>query len=1278
MAEYNIKKKLLEQISETVNGIDEETILKTNLYELNIDSLSIMKILSFWMKEGFKIRFNDLMKNPYIEKWVDIIENAPRKNQSAKMENTQNNAEKISDKTPFDLTDVQYAYWMGRKESQYMGGVGCHGYMEVKCKSIDEEKLREAFNAVKMCHPMLRAHYTEDGKQYVTDELFSDTIIIEDISSLTQEEQEKRLKEKREELSHRLLKISEGEVVEIELTKRSDTDYILHFDIDLLVCDVLSFKIILRDLAHYYVTGEKPDTDPGWSFADYLYHKEKEQKSAKEEDRQYWSQKLKELPMGPNLPVKSGIDKVKYPRFARHHKKFDRQMWDDIKSVATSKNITPAMILLTAYARTIGRWSENKKFLLNLPIFNRDSAEEFSNKVADFTNIVLIEADMSKTRSFMEDASILHDSFIENASHLAYSGIKVLRDLRKYREEDIKAPVVFSCNLGDPLLSEEFENAFGKLDYMISQTPQVWIDFQAFDEDGGLYVLWDCVDEIFPDGLLDEMFDYFCQELVSVISTKSEKENIICSAGECNRINEWEQVKQFQCLDENLHEKIFKQAQMHPEDIAVINADTGMKITYEQLTSSALSIAASLKKENKGRLVALFLPRGEKQITAAMGVLAAGLAYVPIQLTQPKDRLKHMLKSSDISAIITEEEYVQLLPDVNKDIYEFSKIVKATPMNQPIIVDKNEVAYVIYTSGTTGIPKGVMVSHAAALNTINEVNRLVKVEKTDTLLNVSSYDFDLSVYDFFGLLREGGRLIVLTQDSWRDARVWRDAIHKYDVTIWNSVPILLKMLLLETELEPSAVGSLRYVYLSGDWIDIDIPKQLYAINSKTKILAMGGATEAGIWSNYIEVYKEIDPDWNTIPYGRPLKGQYYRVVDTVGRDTPCYAVGELWIGGSGVAEGYLDDEKLTKEKFIEDERGRWYKTGDMGRFWSDGTIEFLGRADNQIKLRGHRIELGEIEKAIEDTGYIEKSSVSVIRENEKQALLVYAKPSEHGVGNQISNIKFQQEYDAHTEASFLQELEEKINLENAQNLQFTKYVLEKWLKKIENIHPILQYQPLILKWKSLMTQKDTGIVEVDLDRQSRLERFVNVYGENLVDILEGKITTRDLVTNPDFVDVSNILKKFACTDLANYYMTTALQRLQCYDAPIRILEIGCDDVERTMAYRDLFTNCEYTVSVESLAYKQQLQDIISCDIRVCNLDEPLYREEDGFDLIIANQSLHRCKNLSVALENVRRLLKENGCFIFTELLHLSDIGWISTVFLRKQYEDLRKDSMKML
>ena len=158
--------------------------------------------------------------------------------------------------------------------------------------------------------------------------------------------------------------------------------------------------------------------------------------------------------------------------------------------------------------------------------------------------------------------------------------------------------------------------------------------------------------------------------------------------------------------------------------------------------------------------------------------------------------------------------------------------------------------------------------------------------------------------------------------------------------------------------------------LSGDWIGLDLPERVAELTQTCEFIAMGGATEASIWSNYQNVSLPLPENWKSIPYGHPLKHQAYRVVDEFGRDCPYWVEGELWIGGYGVAKGYRGDKELTEKKFVTDETGRWYRTGDLGRFWQDETIEFLGRQDQQVKIRGHRIELGEIEHAIQGLSLI--------------------------------------------------------------------------------------------------------------------------------------------------------------------------------------------------------------------------------------------------------------------------------------------------------------------
>ncbi|MFD6726209.1 AMP-binding protein, partial [Streptomyces sp. NPDC060131] len=274
------------------------------------------------------------------------------------------------------------------------------------------------------------------------------------------------------------------------------------------------------------------------------------------------------------------------------------------------------------------------------------------------------------------------------------------------------------------------------------------------------------------------------------------------------------------------------------------------------------------------------------------------------------------------------------------------------------------LAYVIFTSGSTGEPKGVEITHAAAWNTIADINARHAIRGDDRVFALSALDFDLSVYDVFGLLAAGGSLLLPTEDQRREPARWPDLMDRYGVTVWNTVPALLDLLLDadgQEGREGRRIAGLRTALVSGDWIGLDLPARLRARTGRScAFVAMGGATEAAIWSNTLTV-TEPDPRWVSIPYGRPLTGQHYRVVDRDGRDCPDWTPGELWIGGAGLARGYLADPARTAEKFVERDGRRWYRTGDLGRFRDDGLLEFLGRLDSQLKSAGHRIEAGEVE-----------------------------------------------------------------------------------------------------------------------------------------------------------------------------------------------------------------------------------------------------------------------------------------------------------------------------
>ncbi|MEU7688210.1 non-ribosomal peptide synthetase, partial [Streptomyces spectabilis] len=301
------------------------------------------------------------------------------------------------------------------------------------------------------------------------------------------------------------------------------------------------------------------------------------------------------------------------------------------------------------------------------------------------------------------------------------------------------------------------------------------------------------------------------------------------------------------------------------------------------------------------------------------------------------------------------------------------------------------LAYVNFTSGSTGEPKGAELPHRAAVNTIDDINTRYRVGPQDRIVAVSSLNFDLSVYDIFGVLSVGGSLVLLDEEQVSAPETWGELVSRHQATIWNSVPALLDLLLKAAP--ASMLSTLRLALVSGDWIGRDLPGRLAdATRGRCRFIAMGGATETAVWSNAFEVLGQL-PDWPSIPYGFPLRNQHHRVVDQQGRNRPDWVPGELWIGGAGVAKGYRGNPESTASRFVEHEGERWFRTGDLVRYRPGGVLEFLGRIDHQVKIQGYRIELGEIETALLGCEQVDRAAVVAVGTGLARHLVAFVVPS---------------------------------------------------------------------------------------------------------------------------------------------------------------------------------------------------------------------------------------------------------------------------------------------
>jgi amino acid adenylation domain-containing protein len=415
-----------------------------------------------------------------------------------------------------------------------------------------------------------------------------------------------------------------------------------------------------------------------------------------------------------------------------------------------------------------------------------------------------------------------------------------------------------------------------------------------------------------------------------------------------------------------LHSLFDQSAARWPDALAL--ATPLHQFTYRELAEISERLSARVRREvvAPDDVVAIAAPKGWEQVAAVLAVLKAGAAYMPVDVGLPPARFRELVERArcrvllTVPGAVTEEQLPAGLTTIEVSLDMAAADDGAPPA---AVVTPQSLAYVLFTSGSTGVPKGVMIEHAGVVNTVCDLNSRFGLGPDDRILGLSSLSFDMSVYDMFGAFGSGGALILPDPSDLRNPAAWVELLGRYRVTVWNTVPMLLEMLISwwERSGDPPA-GALRLAYLGGDWIPLDLPGRARAFFEDLKIVNIGGATEASICSCY-HVVDRVDPSWTAVPYGRPLTDQFWRILRSDLSDCEVGETGEMYIGGVGVGRGYLHDPERTAESFITHPISgeRLYRTGDIGRWQPDGTMELLGRRDTQVKVRGNRIELGEIE-----------------------------------------------------------------------------------------------------------------------------------------------------------------------------------------------------------------------------------------------------------------------------------------------------------------------------
>lgn len=890
---------------------------------------------------------------------------------------------------PFPLTDVQHAYWLGRQGLFEFGNVATHFYFELDCGVLDCERLNEALCRLIARHEMLRAVVGRDGLQRILPEVPRYQIKTTDLGESSGHDAEAAIMAAREAMSHAVPPADQWPLFEARVTRFAGGKVRLHVSIDMLILDAWSMFVLFREWHALYQDPAARLPEIAVSYRDYvLAERTLIGGAAYQRAKQYWLDRIDALPAAPELPLRAqDVDSRTAPRFTRRRARLDKAQWAKLRGRAAAESLTPSGVLMAAYGEVLTRWSSSHHFTINLTLFNRLPLHPHVNRlVGDFTSLTMLEVDgRDPAPDFCQRARRLQRQLMDDLEHREFSGVEVLREWTQRRGGGLHAamPVVFTSAL---VLGGDGEDArvvesFGPMVYGLSQTPQVWLDNQVMEIDGDLVFNWDAVEDVFEAGVLDAMFDAYRALLVRLAEDDgywSRSEVIELPPAVLSRRTATDTPGR---LVENrtLLSGLLEYAASTPDAIALLTP--GRTLTYRQLLAESAAVARRLHADGlrKGELVAVVMHKGWEQIVGALGAILAGGAYMPVDAHLPVQRQRDLLQLGEVRYVLAQpnaSRNAQLAEYSVLEIAVAGQAAAAWPELPGVAVQPDDLAYVIFTSGTTGVPKGVMIDHRGAINTIVNVNEIFQVGPNDSVLGVSSLSFDLSVYDIFGALDAGAALVLPDSDHYLDPLHWKNLIAQHGITLWNSAPQLMRMLMDACVEGEIASTRLRAVLLSGDWVPVDLPERLAQHFPAARVTSLGGATEASIWSIYYPV-EAVDPEWSSIPYGKALPNQSMWVLDSHFRPCPDHVRGRIYIGGIGLAKGYWNDADKTAQRFVTQPRTgeRLYDTGDLGRYSPDGNIVFLGRCDDQVKIRGHRVEPGEIAATLRQHPEIEEAAV---------------------------------------------------------------------------------------------------------------------------------------------------------------------------------------------------------------------------------------------------------------------------------------------------------------
>ncbi|MGB3468192.1 MAG: amino acid adenylation domain-containing protein, partial [Cyclobacteriaceae bacterium] len=879
---------------------------------------------------------------------------------------------------PFPVSPIQMAYLMGRSDQFDMGGISTNVYQESEI-SLDLGLLNSSFNKMLNRHPMLKIHMTDDGQQQFHD---TDNYEIKntDLRKSDEKAQKKFIETERKRLNNYLFNEKKWPLFEISTCTLADNQHYLFFCFDHLICDAASLMILVKEWGKMINNPEANLPALQYTYRDYIIDFQEQRNSNKfEKSKEYWLDQVDTFPSAPAIPTRIDPSEITKPKFSRQRKLFSADEWSSLKLKAKEHNVTPSVLLCAAYARVLSEWSNSEEIAINLTLFNRHPFHpDVQQIVGDFTMLVLLGISCDPGKNFVTDVKEVQKSLLEALDNRFYDGIDFIRELRKVRKLGTSAvmPYVFTSALFDSELTatedDEVLGIWGKQrdsGMAVSQTSQVFIDCTSAELNGELELVWDHVEELFDKEVIEAMFSQFISIIADFIAGKTVNSLQIPESHEklIDRINQTQQPNQ---PGKTIVELFEKQVAKTPDQPALYYDNE--ILTYKELNSKANQLARELiaKGIKTEKTVALVAERSFEMMISVFAIMKSGGVYLPIATSTPKDRIAYILNDAAVELTLVQPEFINVLPATAKKLnLNDPSISKQNADNLETKISAEQLAYIIYTSGSTGEPKGVMIEHHSLVNRLNWMQNAYQLTDNDQLLQKTPISFDVSLWELFWWTLAGASLKLLPKDEEKSPERLLNELTRHPVSIIHFVPSMLELFLNYLEESSTDVSGLkiRYIFCSGEELLASHVDKFNRVFEKTncQLVNLYGPTEATIDVSYFNCEKNAS--YKVVPIGKPIDNTQLYILNDQLMKVPIGTAGQLYIGGVGVARGYINKQALTRDKFLDDPLHTnqvLYATGDRVRMQADGEIIYLGRMDSQVKLRGNRIELGEIENRL--------------------------------------------------------------------------------------------------------------------------------------------------------------------------------------------------------------------------------------------------------------------------------------------------------------------------